>query len=216
MVEQESSQNIYLPLQPSQVSILTHCKKCRVKFSKVSEIMIHSIAKPECKESLVQFHSLENNTEEVCDKLNLNSNTNLKCSTCDLVFFNAIKYCLHRDSHKHAGKLYVCLTCTKIMFTVTEFLKHKCIREFLSEETKIRSDNNDAMMITDAAAGAGGEDELKEKEEENLSYYEMGNLLTCPSCDQFFDYFAGLLQHWMDMDSEDDENNPNKCSILAR
>ena len=73
------------------------------------------------------------------------------------------------------------------MFTVTEFLKHKCIREFLSEETKIRSDNNDAMMITDAAAGTGGEDELKEKEEENLSYYEMGNLLTCPSCDQFFD-----------------------------
>ena len=209
MAQQESSQNIYLPLQPSQVSILTYCKKCHVKFSTVSERMIHSIAKTECKESLIQFHSLENNTEEVSDMLNLKSNTNLKCSTCDLVFFNAIKYCLHRDSHRHAGKLYVCLTCTKIMFTVTEFLKHKCIREFLSEETKIRSDNNDAK-ITDA----GGEDELKEKEEENLSYYEMGNLLTCPSCDQFFDYFAGLLQHWMD--SEDDENNPNKCSIFAR
>ena len=208
MAQQESSQNIYLPLQPSQVSILTYCKKCHVKFSTVSERMFHSIAKTECKESLIQFHSLENNTEEVSDMLNLKSNTNLKCSTCDLVFFNAIKYCLHRDSHRHAGKLYVCLTCTKIMFTVTEFLKHKCIREFLSEETKIRSDNNDAK-ITDA-----GEDELKEKEEENLSYYEMGNLLTCPSCDQFFDYFAGLLQHWMD--SEDDENNPNKCRILAR
>ena len=213
MVEQESSQNIYLPLQPSQVSILTYCKKCHVKFSTVSERMIHSIAKPECKESLVQFHSLENNTEEVSDMLNLKSNTNLKCSTCDLVFFNAIKYCLHRDSHKHAGKLYVCLTCTKIMFTVTEFLKHKCIREFLSEETKIRSDNNDAMMIADAAAGCG-EDDLKEKVEENLSSYEEGNLLTCPSCYQYFDYFSGFLQHWMD--SEDDENNPNKCSIFAR
>ena len=128
----------YSPLKTNQLNFLTYCPECDVNFSNVTERVLHCLVSSSCKKIVLELHAYENNSNLINSKMDVSGNMNCEKCTENGLFFNPVKYCLHRDAHSFS-QMMCCIICTKVVFTVNEFFKHKCIQKFLSEKPKSKS-----------------------------------------------------------------------------
>ena len=115
----------YFPLTLEQEVIVTTCITCLHTFCHATERLAHYGISLKCKQAL------DENPSQL--DLTLNDEKNITCSSCQKVFENAWKFCLHRDEHRHFNKTFPCFSCTAVLWSAKEFVNHSCTSWFLNQ-----------------------------------------------------------------------------------